>query len=293
MSPAIDRNALKIDVAASKGAWDEMARLMRSVSDYVTAAESLDVRPVDVYQTEVDLFYNLPELRQTLVRARNHAGGWTHIGMRLNNNLVMQIFLFGHTLRGIANEIANVVKTAGEAKRDLSADERNRIVALLKRLQASLADSAADIEAQQPELRTFLATITQDSAPLQQGATDLSRAIPIVQSNTSEVALKYLLDPLSAGIYRAIIELGGKILQRLQALQTTLNPLARSHDHVLRAVQGVLAIWATIKEKYAAVIDVLALADAGPDAFRMLPDLMEIAAESWQQLSDYVITPPA
>jgi len=293
MSAALDRNALKIDVAASKGAWDEMATLMRSVNGYVSAVESLDANPVDVFQTKVDLFYNLPELREVLVNARGHVAGWTDIGMRLSGNIVMQIFLFGHTLTSVAREIKGIVKTASDAGRALAPAERTRIVDLLRHLQSSLARSAADIDGQKPGIEAFLALITTDSTPLQQGAADLGKAIPKVQSNTADLASKYVLDPLSAGIYKAIVELGGKILQRLQALRNTLEPLARSHDNVLHSLQGILTLWTTIKEKYSAVIDVLVLTETSLETLSILPDLMDIAAESWQQLSDYVIAPPA
>ena len=291
MSAPLDRNALRIDVEQSKGAWDEMAKLMRAVTSYTSALDSLDLDGVDVFQTRVDLFWNLPELRGTLVTARSHGQGWRSIGQGLFNSVILQMSMFGYSLQGATAQVKGIVDAAAAAKRPITADERRTIVTLLQGLQSSLNGSTAAIARQQPEIVAFLRTITEDSAPLKSGSRDLGKAIDKVQQNATNEALKYAFDPLSRGIYNAVVELGAKILQRLHALQATLDPLARANGQVLESVQGILAIWATIAEKFKAVIDVLVLTETTVDTFSTLPDLMEIATESWQDVASYVLKP--
>ena len=291
MSAPLDRNALKINVEESKGAWDEMARLMRAATSYTSALDSLDISSVEVFQTRVDLFWNLPELRGTIITARSHGKGWTNISQGLFNSVILQMNLFGYSLEAATSQIKGIVDGAAAAKRSITADERNTIVNRLKALQTSLSGSTAAIERQRPDIVAFLHTITEDSAPLKSGARDLGKTIPIVQQNATNEALKYALDPLSRGIYNAVVELGAKVLQRLHALQDTLDPLSRANDQVLVAVQGILTIWATITEKFKTVIDVLALTETSVDTFSTLPDLMEIATESWQDVASHVLKP--
>jgi hypothetical protein len=289
MSAPFDRNALKLNVEESKGAWDEMKKLLGAVNGYVDALQSLELKPVPVVSTTIDPFHNLPELRTTLLTAQKNAGGWTSIGQGIFNTVILQILMFGHTLQAATAQIQGIVDAA--KARSLTPAERKAVVDQLRSLQSTLNSTTAGIERQRPGIVDFLRVITTDSAPLKSGARDLGKTIPIVQQNITNEAMKYALSPLDRGIYEIIVKMGAKILQSLNALKDVLFPLTQAGDHVLEALQGILTIWQTIQEKFKAVIDVLALTETSVDTFSTLPDLLEIATESWKQLSDYVLQP--
>lgn len=287
MSARLDRNALKADVPAIRGAWDDTRQLMQAVSAYVSALESVDFGPVPVQGASIDLFYKVPKLRPTLLTAREHAQAWTRIGTGLFNNIILGMHMFALDLGGVTTTITATVNAATAARRPLTASERASIVTSLKRLEAVLSRSVSDLTSQQSGVVTFIRGIADDASPLQYGSEDLGQAIQKIEQATLSEALKYF-KPDSQGIYNLILDWGRKILERLRALQVTLNPLSAANERSQHAIQGMLTIWATVKEKYVTVIDVLSQTQVSVDDFATLPDLLEVATLSWKDVTDYV-----
>lgn len=287
MSARLDRNALKADVPAIQGAWDDTRRLMLAVSSYVSALDSLDFTPVPVQGATIDLFYKVPKLRPTLLTAREHAGTWTRIGTGLFNNIILGMHTFAIDLGGATSSITATVNAAATGGRALTVSERASIVKSLQLLEATLKRSTSDLESQQSGVVTFIRGIADDAAPLQYGSEDLGKAVQTIEQATLNEALKYFR-PDSQGIYNLILDWGRKILDRLRALQATLQPLSAANQRSQHAIQGMLTIWSTVKEKYATVIDVLSQTQTSVDDFAILPDLLEVATLSWKDVTDYV-----
>jgi hypothetical protein len=283
----LDRNALRVDLQAVKSAWDDMRELLQSVSGYHTALDKGDFSDVQVEGATVDLFYKVPKLRPTLLRARQNASGWSTIGMRIYMILGLGIQTFGAELEGTRTTITNVFHAARDQKRRLTEAERTAALASLKALQGKLRSSTSGLGSLQPDIVAFIRGIADDAAPMKDGADDLNTAINSIDETARNEALKYL-KPDTMGIYNLILDWGSKILTRLRALQTTLAPLSAANRRSQVAVQGILTIWSTLTEKYAVVIDVLATTGESLDDFDILPDLLEVASESWKDLASYI-----
>jgi hypothetical protein len=284
---AFDRRALTIDAQAGRGAFDGLSRLLVTISSYISALASVDVSPVSVHGSAIDPFYKLPGLRATILTAREHSAAWAPIGQTIGMNLLIGMTTFGIDLQGATREIKGIVEGAAAAKRPITAAERTRIVDLLRSLEGKLANYSSELSLQKPRVVDFVRLIATDSAPLQSGRDDLGAAITFVEQATAAEALKYLR-PESQGIYQMIVELGAKIRRRLVDLKDKAGPLAQANQDSQRSIQGMLTIWETIKEKFSSVISVLADTRTSIDTFSDLPLMLELATESWKDLSDYV-----
>lgn len=285
MSGRLDRNALRADVAEVKRAWDAMSSLARTVSQYVSALDEIDLSSVPVQGAKLDLFYKVPTLRPVLVAARDHARKWNGIGTELVLHTLLDVHVFGANLTTATNDITATVKTATTAKRALTATERTSILSALQGLRGALEKSATEMTGRRQPAVDFVRQLVDDTQPLQHGSEDLGRAIAAIQETTTNEALKYMQ---WIGIYKLIIDWGSKVLARLRALQATLQPLSGASARSQHAIQQMLTIWETVKEKFATVIDVLATTEASVDDFSLLPDLLEVAAASWSDVTDYV-----
>jgi hypothetical protein len=194
---------------------------------------------------------------------------------------------FGYVLQGTADNITAIVKTATDQHRSITLDERTSIVSALRQLAGSLQQMTSQLDGLKPEIVLFVRTITNDTQPLAHGSQDLGKAIDTIQETAANEAIKYMT-PDGMGIYKLILEWGGAILTRLRALQTTLNPLSAANERSQHSLQGMLTIFTTVTEKYKAVADVLAMTQTSLDDFSLLPDLLEVAALSWKDVTDYL-----
>lgn len=282
-----DRSALALDVAAATGAYGDVLALMRKVTGYTSALDGLDLGAVPVHGSSIDPFYNLPGLRQSLQTARTHTPAWGEIAQRLLLQLIQGASLFTPLLTAASGELAQILARAEAAKRPLSADERASIVAKLRTLQGALQQDRATIAQLRTATVDVIRVIARDYAALTIGSQRIDEAIPAVEKATADAAMQYLT-PDGVGIYRMIIEAGGKIRARLVELAASVHRLADANADSQKALQGVLAAWETVDVKFKSVIDTLTEAgQSGDDGFELLPLLLDIAAESWQQLLRY------
>lgn len=290
MSARLDRNALKVDLPAARGAWDAMRALMQVVTAYQSALDGIDFSPVPVTGATIDLFYKVPQLKPTLLTARQRAGGWTSVGMGIEQHVRIDAMMFGYTLKGVTDSITATVNSAAAQGRAVTQAERTSMLAQLQQLAGKLQQSSTEIAKLQPAIVDFIRTIKDDAQPLDHGATDLGDAIETIQKTATNEALKYM-KPDTMGVYQLILDWGGKILARLRVLQAALQPLGAANERSRQSVQGILTIWETVTQKYKAVVEVLATTQTSIDDYVLLPDLLEIATLSWKDVTDYMFAP--
>jgi hypothetical protein len=159
-------------------------------------------------------------------------------------------------------------------------------VAKLQALEAQLQRDRDQIAGLRTATVDFCRLIAGDYATLTTGSQRIDEAIPAVDKATMDAALKYI-GPGGEGIYRMVIELGAKIRAKLVSLTAAVHSLVDANDASQRALQSVLTAWATVDGKFKSVITTLGEGERASDAFLELPLLLEIAAESWQQLLTY------
>jgi hypothetical protein len=238
---------------------------MQVVNAYQSALDGIDFSPVPVTGATIDLFYQVPQLKPTLLTARQRAGGWTGIGMGIEQHVRIDAMMFGYTLQAVTNSITAMVNSAAEERRAVTQAERTSMLAQLQQLAGKLQQSSAEIAKLQPSIETIQKTATNE-------------------------ALKYM-KPDTMGVYQLILDWGGKVLARLRVLQASLQPLGAANERSRQSVQGILTIWETVTQKYKAVVEVLATTQASIDEYDLLPDLLSIAALSWKDLADYMFAP--
>jgi len=281
-----DRNALAIDQAESRAAWDITAGLMRNVSQYLTALEGVDTRPVAVFDSgsSIDPFWNLADLKQAVITALQHAYAWRGVGMDLNITIVMGIVGFHSLLKTHCDAITAMVKNAEAAHRDLTAAEKADILAKLRGLESTLQSDKGKIESLRPRLTDFIQVITKDYPSFDKSGKKIDDAITNVQNKTVEIATRYLDNP---PLMKMVTDLGAAIIKRLQAVSPAVHQLEGANDTAQKSTLQLIALWTTIATKYGSVIKELAAAEKMSD-FDDLTDQMEIAVRSYDELSRYV-----
>jgi hypothetical protein len=283
----LDRSALALDAAAARGAWDVLSGLLRKVSAYVSALDELSLDPVPVFGTAIDAFHDLPGLKQALAAARSHAPAWRDVGTELYLGVLFGAVEFTPVLSARSAEIRGIIEGAAAAKRALNATERASIVAMLRTLEDQLQSRRDTLEKLKPRTVDFIRLISRDYAVLATGSERIDEAIPAVERATTNAALKYM-SPESQGLMRMVIEAGAKIRNKLIALSASVHGLATANDDAQRALQGVLTMWTAVEGKFKSVITVLSDAEHAVGVFEDLPLLLEIAADSWRELLDYM-----
>lgn len=286
MTARFDRSALALDVGQATGAYGEVIALMKKVGAYTSAMGELNLDAVPVHGTSIDPFYNLPGLRQALAAARAHTPEWGTLSQRLFMQLLEGAMNFTPSLTASAGEIRQILAAAETAGRMLTPAERASIVAKLQALEAQLQRDRDQIAGLRTATVDFCRLIAGDYATLTTGSQRIDEAIPAVDKATMDAALKYI-GPGGEGIYRMVIELGAKIRAKLVSLTAAVHSLVDANDASQRALQSVLTAWATVDGKFKSVITTLGEGERASDAFLELPLLLEIAAESWQQLLTY------
>ena len=285
----LDRSALALDAAAARGMWDVLGDLLRKVSGYVSGIQELSLEPVPVFGAAIDTFHDLPGLRQALATARGHAPAWQTVGTDLYLGVLMGAADFKPMLSAGSVEIKAIVDGAAAAKRPLSAAERASIVAILRALEEELRSRRSTLESLKPRTVDFIRLIAGDYATLANGSERIDEAIGAAERATTNAALKYM-SPESQGLMRMVIEAGGKIRNSLVALSASVHRLATANDDAQRALQGILTAWTTVEGKFKSVITTLSEAEQSVGVFEDLPLLLEIAAESWNELLEYMKT---
>jgi len=283
----LDRSALTLDVAAARGAWDVLSGLLRTVTGYVTGIQELSLEPVPVFGTTIDTFYELPGLKQSLAVARGHASQWGNVGTELYLGVLFGAAEFTPALTARSEEIKAIVDGAAAAKRPLTAAERTSIVAILRALEGQLQSRRNTLEQLKPRTVDFIRLITGDYAALATGSQRIDDAIPAVERATTKAALNYMT-PESQGLMPMVIEAGAKIRNSLVATAAAVHRLATANDDAQRALQGVLTAWTTVEGKFRSVITTLSEAEQAVGVFEDLPLLLEIAADSWNDLLEYM-----
>ncbi len=160
------------------------------------------------------------------------------------------------------------------------------IVSKLQALEVLLQRDRDKIASLRIATVDFFRLIADDYAALATGSQRIDEAVPAVEKATMDAALRYI-GPDGAGIYRMIVEQGAKIRAKLVALATAVHTLVDANDASQKALQGVLTAWTTVDGKFKSVITTLSESARTSDAFIELPLLLEVAAQSWQQLLTY------
>ncbi|MDQ3280261.1 MAG: hypothetical protein M3Q69_02485 [Acidobacteriota bacterium] len=287
MSPRFDPSALALDLAATTGAYDDVMRLMRTVGAYTSNLGALDLGGVDVHGAHIDPFYKLPGLREALAAARQHTPAWNPIAQDLFTQLLHGAYDFSPVLTYAASEIRKTIAAAEGAKRPLTAQEMTSIVSRLQSLQQQLRSHREKLTQLRTPAVDFIRLIAADYATLETGAQRIDEAVPAVEKATMDAAMKYALRPEGQGIYKMIVEEGARIREKLMQTTAAVHALADANSAAQKALQSILSAWATIEQKFSSVIATLSESERTTDAFVELPVLLDIAAESWQQLMTY------
>ena len=285
MTARFDRSALALDIGQTTGAYGEVIALMKKVGAYTGALDQLNLDPVPVHGTQIDPFYNLPGLRQALAAARDHTPAW----VLLSQNLFRQLFdgaaMFAPYLTNASGEISQTIAGAEAAGRTLTPAEMTSIVSKLQALETLLQRDRDKITSLRTSAVDFFRLIAGDYAALATGSQRIDEAIPAVEKATTDAALKYMT-PDGVGIYKMILEQGAKIRTKLVNTATAVHALVDANDAAQHALQGMLTAWTTVDGKFKSVIKTLTESQKA-EAFVELPLLLEVAAQSWQQLLTY------
>jgi len=262
--------------------------LMRKVGAYTIGIGELNLDPVPFHGASLDPFYRLPGLRQSLATARGHAQGWNGVAQQLYIQLYSGATTFTPLLTGRSGEIRQMIQSAEAAGRGLTAAEMATMVEKLRGLQVHLQQERGRIEQLRTASVDTVRLIAGDYAALTTGSERLDQAIADLDAAVVKEALKYI-GPGGQGIYKLIIEEGSKIRKKLADLATSVHALADANAASQKAMQELLAAWMTVDAKFKSVIKTLSESERTTDAFLELPLLLEIAAESWQQLLTYFV----
>jgi|GEM_PF-3102641 len=286
---AVDHKALAIDEAQSHAAWDVTETLMKNVSNYQSVLEALRLEPVPIFQTTIDAFSSLPDLKKAILTARVHVRDWQRVGMDLYLTVFMGVAGFFQALTAKAAEITAIVDAADTAKRKLTDAEKASIVASLGTLAGLLKSDKAKIESVKPKLTDFIRLITSDYPGLTQGGQKIDDAIAANDKATQDAALKYLMDQ---GIMKMILELGATLSRELRAVSPAVHQLESANETAQVSVRDLIAVWTTVSTKYGSVISDLTTAQTTTH-FEDLPLLLEIAVASYQELLTYMQGTPS
>lgn len=286
MTARFDRSALALDVGATTGAYGEVIALMKKIGAYTSTLSSLNLSPIAVHGAQIDAFYNLPGLRQALITARDHTPAWAPISMELFQQLMEGAMTFAPYLTSASGAIREILTAAETARRALTQAEKTSIVSKLQALEVQLQHDRDTITRLRTNTVDFCRIVAGDYAALTTGSQRIDEAIPAVEKATMDAALKYMMD---LGIYRMVVEQGGKIRARLVELASSVHAVADANAASQKSLQSVLTAWATIDGKFKSVITTLTESEQSTDVFLELPLMLEIAAESWQQLQTYFV----
>ena len=285
MTARFDRSALALDIGQTTGAYGEVVALMKKVGAYTGALGELNLDPVPVHGAQIDPFYNLPGLRQALATARGHTPAWVSLSQSLFRQLLDGAMMFTPYLTKASGEVSQIIAAAEAAGRVVTPAEMTSIVSKLQALETLLQRDRDKIESLRSATVDFFRLIAGDYAALATGSQRIDEAIPAVEKATMDAALKYI-GPGGEGIYKMIVEQGAKIRTKLVNTATAVHALVDANDAAQHALQGVLTAWTTVDGKFKSVIKTLTESKQA-EAFVELPLLLEVAAQSWQQLLTY------
>lgn len=276
---------LALDLAAASGAYDRVSELMRTVTSYVTGLEKLDLTPGHVFGSTFDPFERLPGLRQALQTARDHSGAWSGVGQKLLMSLFMSAHEMSSQLAGAAKQAGETVDAAKRAGRPLTKAEIDSIVATLRRLQGTLQSQRNRIEESRRESVDFVRLISGDYARLTTSAERLEKAIAWIDEWIVRVATSYISQP---PLMNMVTEYGAAWRKKVVAANDAVHGLAGANDKAQSAVPGIIAAWVTVDGKFKAVIEALEDAAQAAKTADDIPDMLEIASDSWQDFLNYI-----
>ncbi len=237
---------------------------------------------------EFDPLANHPQLADNLQNARAHVLSFANnVSQPLNVWAVEGLPDFNDTFQMQAGRLSAVINAIGIDGTPTSA-ERQTVTAALAAIADGLAEGEAVIASAQQNLITFQNQFTADHIALTESDAALSRIIPQVQQQILDDASQFIGRILGDELAKLVEQIGGQVIDQLTALASDVDDALSASEGLGLGLSAFANLVATLSGKYAEVSAQIAEAAAAQIASQLQALEVQVAAQAWSQLTDFV-----
>lgn len=286
-------DSLAIDFTAASQGARQFVSSRTSVVAYITAIRAVPVGPQPISSggqqtTPFNPLQNLPDVEKGLRTAKWNADKvaeeldflhrWAQGGIRGAVEMVLKPVV---TMRDIFQTVPRGGTLTEKQSQDISTQ-----MYMAKFMSGMLASSARGV---QGRIGEFLEQLPNDHAVLANGPHAVANVRADIQREFTETGMKLLLNPVTAGIGNAIMEIGGQFLGHLDNLSGALGSALQGHEGMRGGIDAFTVGIQAVFDKYSAGEQALAGADAAGRTATIRRLNLTTAVDSLEQLKDFVL----
>jgi hypothetical protein len=281
------------DISAIEQAVTTLTNSQRLLLPYAETLFELRLGPQPLVldgQTlgEFDPLANYPQLADNLQNAQAHVFSFAlNVSQPLNIWAVEGLPDFNDTFQAQAGELMAVINAVGEGGTP-TPTQRQTVTAALAAIADGLAQGEAVVAAARQNLITFQNQLTTDHQALAESDFALSRIIPQVQQQIADDALKFVGMIFGDQLAMLVEQIGGQEIAQLTSLASVVDDVVSAGQELGLGLSAFANLVATLSAKYAAVSLEVAQAANAQFASQLQALDVQVAAQAWNQLMDFV-----
>lgn len=264
---------------------------LRGVAAYASSLNEISDGEVRINQDGIDArlpspFKDLPETAAAVRRAKQRSSAYGQ-GNQPAFMWMLSVVSFSDLFANAANVLQKVydaVPASGPTP-----EQRTEVLRCFDSLIGTLAQGKQWLVEAETGFLAALPILREDQKALSAGAAGMNQAIGKFEETVRDAALKYTLNPMTAGLAKIVIKIGNIHLDHLRRARDTVTHAA---DHCDRAANDVAVIAGhalVLIGKYQGVGN--ALKEAQGAAFKEFIGEMklEIARKTWMSFREYIV----
>ncbi len=288
---AAEPPSLDFDIAPMKAAVKSLVENRQPLMNYVTAvrAIALGEQPVIVdgkVSSHWDVLNKKPDLRSRLYDAKSHADTLADSMSTLHmwatgvaNKIVADI----NTPLEKVRKILDAVPTGGTVKpADVPIIQQDMMTVRVQVWMVSMAMTQIT-----GGIRSFLNHFISDHDMFAGGPYELGRMKEELGRQISEEAMPWVLNPVTSGIGKAMLQVGTAFLNSIEGLIQVLGNALTNHEAMGGAVSALATASSNAWTKYEAAANAVSASDTATMSVTLRKLKLSTAIDSWNQFAQF------
>jgi hypothetical protein len=290
---AVVAETLAFDFTAAAAGAQQFVSSRASVYAYIDAIRAVAVGPQPIViggqpSGTFDPLQNLPDVASGVHAAKYHADA---VAQQLD---FLHGWAQGH-IRGAVDLVLGPVKTmrdifvAVPSGGTLTEEQIGQIGGQMYAAKFMTGMLASTARQTRQGIQDFLTQLPNDHKALSDGPYALARVRGKIESDFRDLAMKYIFNPVTAGIGNVILQIGGQFLKSVDKLSGTLSTALQGHEAMRSGIGAFATGIEAVMDKYVLGEKALYKADRETATVALRRFDLNRAVSSWEQLRDFVL----
>jgi hypothetical protein len=288
---AAEPPSLDFDIAPMKAAVKSLVESRQPIMNYVTAVRAIPLgeQPVIVdgkVSSHWDVLSKKPDLRNRLYEAKGRADDLAGHMSTLHNwaagGATKVVGDINPPLEAI-RQILDAVPTGGTINpADVLRIQQQMMTARVQVWMVSIAMTQIT-----GGIRNFLTHLISDHDMFAGGPYELRQMKDEVGRQISDQAMPYVLNPITSGIGKAMLQVGTAFLNSIEGLIQVLGNATTNHEAMGGAVSALATASSNAWTKYEAAANAVSASDAATMSVTLRKLKLSTAIDSWNQFATF------